>query len=112
MLVFVYDKTDSVDCCILDFKYCTFIDEHRTADFTITKRLREMFDDGANKEDIIGFLMDKNVPGDEIIYSGLADEILSNKLNQGYLTIRNALQWRLQYSRVITMNNSVEGGKN
>jgi len=24
--------------------------------------------DGANKEDIIGFLQDKNVPGDEIVY--------------------------------------------
>lgn len=30
----------------------------------------------ANKEDIIGFLQDKNVPGDEIVYNDLADEIL------------------------------------
>ena len=109
LLVFVYDKKDTSTSCTLDFKYCTFIDSSRTADFTITKRLREMVDDGANKEDIIGFLEDKNVPGDEIVYSDLADEVLSRKPEQGYLTISNALQWRLQYARVIALNNSVDG---
>lgn len=109
LLVFVYEKHDTHDTCTLNFKYCTFINSSRTADFTITKRLREMIDDGANKEDIIGFLIDKNVPGDEIIYSDLADEILASKPEQGYLTISNALQWRLQYGRVIALNNSVEG---
>lgn len=109
LIVFVYDKQDSSTTCTLDFKYCTFIDKTRTADYTLTKRLREMIDDGANKEDIIAFLNDKNVPGDEILYSELADEILKNKPCQGYLTISNALQWRLQYGRVILLKNSVEG---
>lgn len=109
LLVFVYDKKDTATTCTLDFKYCTFIDKSCTADFTITKRLREMVEDGANKEDIIGFLMDKNVPGDDIIYSELADEILFHKPEQGYLTISNALQWRLQYARVMTLHNSVNG---
>lgn len=103
LLIFVYDKKDTYDTCKLDFKYCTFIDSSRTADFTITKRLREMLDDGANKEDIIGFLIDRNIPGDEIVYNNLAEEILSKKPKQGYLTISNALQWRLQYSRAITL---------
>ncbi len=109
LLVFVYDKQDTETTCILDFKYCAFIDKTRTADFTITKRLREMIDDGANKEDIVGFLIDKNVPGDDIVYSNLADEILEHKPEQGYLTISNALQWRLQYSRVISLDNKVNG---
>lgn len=95
--------------CTLDFKYCTFIDKSRTADYTITKRLREMVNDDANKEDIIGFLVDKNVPGDDIVYSDLADEILTHKPEQGYLTISNALQWRLQYARVIALDNTVNG---
>ena len=34
-----------------------------------------MIYDGANKEDIIWFLQDKNVPGDEIVYNDLADEL-------------------------------------
>lgn len=65
--------------------------------------------DGANKEDIIGFLQDKNVPGDDIVYNDLAEEILSYLPEQGYLTISNALQWRLQYARVIALDNSVQG---
>ncbi|MCM1060608.1 MAG: restriction endonuclease [Eubacterium sp.] len=109
LLVFVYDKNDTNDSCTLHFTHCTFIDKERTADFTITKRLREMVNDGANKEDIIGFLQDKNVPGDEIVYSDLADEILVSPPMQGYLTISNALQWRLQYARVIELNNCVKG---
>ncbi len=109
LLIFVYDKKDTPTTCTLDFKYCTFIDKSRTADFTITKRLREMVDDGANKDDIVGFLVDKNVPGDAIVYSDLADVILRNKPKQGYLTISNALQWRLQYTRVISLENTVNG---
>ncbi len=109
LLVFVYEKTDTANSCTLKFTHCTFIHDERTADYTITKRIREMINDGANKDDIIGFLVDKNVPGDEIIYSDLADEILSNTPQQGYLTISNALQWRLQYGRVIALDNSVTG---
>ena len=37
------------------------------------------------------------------------DEILENPPEQGYLTISNALQWRLQYKRVIGLDNSVTG---
>lgn len=112
LLVFVYEKYDTNDSCILHFKYCTFIDKSKTADFTITKRLREMVNDGANKEDIVGFLQDKNVPGDEIIYNELANEILIHPPEQGYLTISNALQWRLQYTRAITLENRVVGIRN
>ena len=109
LLVFVYDKHDTNNSCTLHFTHCTFIYKERTADFTITKRLREMVNDDANKEDIIGFLQDKSVPGDEIVYNDLADEILNSPPVQGYLTISNALQWRLQYARVIELNNSIQG---
>ncbi len=109
LLVFVYDKQDIANKCFIRFTHCTFIDKERTADFTITRRLREMIEDGAHKEDIIGFLEDRNVPGDEIIYNDLADEILEYPPMQGYLTISNALQWRLQYSRVISLDNRVDG---
>ncbi|MCD7747076.1 MAG: restriction endonuclease [Firmicutes bacterium] len=109
LLVFVYEKRDTNNSCTLHFTHCTFVDRKRTADFTITRRLREMVYDGANKEDIIGFLQDKNVPGDEIVYNNLADEILDCPPEQGYLTISNALQWRLQYARVIALDNHVDG---
>lgn len=109
LLVFVYDKIDSTTVCTLRFLNCTFIDKSRTADFTITKRLREMLMDGANCEDITAYLSDRNVPGDEITLTNLAEEIINNPPQQGYLTISNALQWRLQYSRVLALNNTVSG---
>lgn len=109
LLVFVYNKRDTKTTCTLHIMYCTFIEADRTADYTTTALLRQMLSVHANKEDIVGLLNDRNVPGDEIVYSDLADEILANPPAQGYLTISNALQWRLQYRRVIGLNNSVEG---
>lgn len=46
---------------------------------------------------------------DEIAMRDLAEEILRNKPEQGYLTISNALQWRLQYGRIVKLTESVEG---
>ena len=109
LLVFVYDKVDSENECKLNFINCTFIKADRTADYTTTKRIKEMINDGANKEDIMGYFMDRAIPGDEITLSNLADLVIKNTPNQGYLTISNALQWRLQYARVISLNNEIEG---
>lgn len=112
LLIFVYEKQDTHNNCALNFRFCAFIDRKRTADYTTSKRLREMLDDGARKEDIIAYLHDRNLPGDDITYSLLADEILANPPEQGYLTISNALQWRLHYMRALTLSNMVEGVTN
>lgn len=112
LLVFVYDKTDEIDRCTLRFINCTFISAERTADYTTTLRLREMLQDGANREDLIGYLQDRGLPGDEITFGQLADELLEKMPEQGYLTISNALQWRLRYERVIGLGGSVDGVTN
>ncbi len=109
LLVFVYNKQDTPSTCHLQIKHCAFIEAGRTADYTLTAQLRDMLRHNANREDIIALLNDRNVPGDDITYHELADEILSHPPQQGYLTISNALQWRLQYKRVIELNNSVGG---
>ena len=109
LLVFVYEKIDTQDTCTLRFVYCTFINKERTADYTTSKRIIEMLNDGANREDILSFFQDKGIPGDEITLSEIADEVLRNTPMQGYLTISNALQWRLQYQRVITLNDKIPG---
>lgn len=75
----------------------------------MTRRLREMIKDGANREDIVAFLNDKNLPVDDIEASQIAEEVLRSPPNQGYLTISNALQWRLQYGRAIDVAGSVPG---
>ena len=109
LLVFVYNKHDTAHSCTLNITHCTFIEADRTADYTITALIRKMLSVDANKEDIIALLNDKNVPGDDVTYNDLADEILENPPELGYLTISNALQWRLQYKRVIGLDNSVTG---
>lgn len=109
LLVFVYQKEDTQNECFLNITHCTFIDADRTADYTLTRLIRQILEVGANKDDIIALLADKNVPGDEITYNDLADEILNTPPIQGYLTISNALQWRLQYKRVIELDNRIQG---
>ena len=83
--------------------------KERTADYTTTFRLREMVKDKANEADIIAYLQDKNIPADEITLTQLAKQILKRPPEQGYLTISNALQWRLQYQRIFDLNENVKG---
>ena len=111
LLVFVYDKFDNpnTNTAKLDFVNCSFLEKERTADYTTTFRLREMIKDGAIKEDIIAYLDDKKIPADEITLDLIADQILNNTPKQGYLTISNALQWRLQYTRVVHLTEDVRG---
>jgi hypothetical protein len=111
LLVFVYDKTDNPtkQTAILNFVSCSFVHKERTADYTTTFRLREMVKDGANEADIIAYLQDKNIPADEITLAKVAEQILQTPPEQGYLTISNALQWRLQYQRIVALTDDIQG---
>ncbi|GHT37923.1 hypothetical protein FACS1894181_03150 [Bacteroidia bacterium] len=111
LLVFVYDKTDNPETqtSMLKFVSCSFISKERTADYTMTYRLREMVKDKANEYDIMAYLQDRNIPVDEITMAGIAKHILKAPPEQGYLTISNALQWRLQYQRIVTLSEDVPG---
>jgi len=57
----------------------------------------------------MAFMKDRNLPVDDIQALALAEEILQNSPRTGYLTISNALQWRLQYRRVIEKAGEVDG---
>ncbi|TCW40623.1 hypothetical protein EDC32_101269 [Laceyella sacchari] len=112
LLLFVYEKTDDHETKTANFKFvsCAFISKERTADYQTTKSISDILKNNGTKEDLIAFFEDRNLPGDEIVYNMLADEILKSPPLQGYLTISNALQWRLQYQRIVNMDpNSVEG---
>lgn len=111
LLVFVYDKTDDSKSktAILNFVSCSFVSKERTGDYTTTFRLREMVKDKANEEDVVAYLQDKNIPADEITLSKLAQQILKTPPEQGYLTISNALQWRLQYARIVSLLDDIPG---
>ncbi len=111
LLVFVYEKRDDPKTSTgnLNILYTIFVSKERTADFQTTTGLRRILDNRGNKDDILAFLEERRLPVEEIGASALADEILVNPPEIGYLTVSNALQWRLQYRRVIEMAGSVMG---
>lgn len=111
LLVFVYEKADdhSAQTGRLDMKHTIFVEPQRTADYQTTRGLNEILDRSGNEDDIIAFITDRNLPVDEIEALNIAKAVLAGRPEQGYLTISNALQWRLQYGRVITQAGTVSG---
>jgi hypothetical protein len=111
LLVFVYDKSDNplTKTANLSIPHTIFVDENRTADYQMTRGLLDILAKDGNIDDLTAFMTDKALPVDEIEMQRMAGEILSNPPKQGYLTISNALQWRLQYGRVIAQAGAVDG---
>jgi hypothetical protein len=109
--VFVYEKTDNAaqKTACLDIKHAVFVNKSRTADYQMTRGLREIIEHDGNADDLVAFMQDKNLPVEEIEARNIAEEALKNEPAQGYLTISNALQWRLQYSRAIVEAGKVDG---
>jgi len=108
LLLFVYEKDDGQKYN-LKFLHARFVEKSRTADYQTTRGLREIINRDGNLDDIKAFLMDRRLPVDEIELEKIAGEILTKPPLIGYLTISNALQWRLQYSRVIRLQEQVDG---
>ncbi len=111
LLVFVYEKTDDHGKRVgrLNILHAVFIDQQRTADFQMTQSILEILKNEGNADDLIALMQDRNLPVDDIEAKSIAEEILRNPPEQGYLTISNALQWRLQYGRVIQKAGEVKG---
>ena len=111
LLLFVYDKQDNQKRKIaqLIFVSCAFIDKSRTADYQMTRSIQSILSQNGTRDDIFSLLGDRGLPGDEIVYNALADEVMQSPPTLGYLTISNALQWRLQYSRIVNLTGTVSG---
>ncbi|NER04948.1 MAG: restriction endonuclease [Okeania sp. SIO3C4] len=103
LLVFVYEKIDNQElrAASLNFKSAIFVAKEKTGDYQTTRGLLEIISRNGNQDDVIGFLEDRNLPLDEIGREILAERIIKEPPQQGYITISNALQWRLQYRRII-----------
>ncbi|MDF0554359.1 restriction endonuclease [Kamptonema sp. UHCC 0994] len=111
LLIFVYNKIDNSTnrTATLNILHTIFVSSERTADFQMTRGILNILQNEGNKDDLIAFMFDRNLPIDEIEAVNIADEILINPPIQGFLTISNALQWRLQYGRVIERAGQQEG---
>ena len=91
LIVFVYEKNDNplTKTATLRITNTIFVEARRSADFQMTAGLRDILSRHGNKDDLMAFMMDRNLPVDEIVLNNLADEILGNPPEQGYLTIFN-----------------------
>jgi hypothetical protein len=92
-------------------KHTIYVTKECTGDYQMTRGLREIVERDGNVDDVIAFLQDKNLPVDDIEAHNIAEQVLREKPQQGYLTISNALQWRLQYGRVIQEAGTISGIK-
>jgi len=111
LLVFVYEKTDDHKKRTgrLNIKHTIFIESARTADFQTTTGILKILENNGNIDDLKAFFEERMLPLDDIGAQKLAKEVIANPPAIGYLTISNALQWRLQYSRVIKEAGNVAG---
>jgi hypothetical protein len=113
LLIFVYNKLDdpAKQTGRLDILHTIFVEADYTGDYQTTTGIRRILDNNGNKDDLLGFIQERMLPVEEVQASQIADEILNKPPTIGYLTISNALQWRLQYSRVIEQAGKVGGVK-
>jgi hypothetical protein len=111
LLVFVYDKKDErkTRTATLDIKHVIFIESSQTGDYQTTTGILKILENSGNADDLVAFMTERFLPVDEIQAEDLAKEILKTRPKVGYLTISNALQWRLQYARVIEQAGKVSG---
>jgi len=111
LLVFVYDKKDDRKkrTATLVINHVIYIDSSRTADFQTTSGILRILETAGNADDLVAFMSERSLPLDDIQARILAEEILRKKPAVGYLTISNALQWRLQYSRAIEKAGMIGG---
>lgn len=103
LIVFVYDKVDDSRnrTSRLNICHTIYIEAERTADYQLTKNINDILDNNGNEDDLVALFEDKLLPVDEIGARDIANEIMQTRPSVGCLTISNALQWRLQYSRAI-----------
>lgn len=106
LMLFVYVKNEDQ----VDFPNVRFVPAELTADFQTTKYLRHLISEQGELEDLVAYLQDRQVPADESSLVAYAEQLLENPPRQGCLTISNALQWRLQYKKIVST--AIDGVRN
>ena len=78
LIIFVYEKSDNHEARTgrLNIAHTIFVEKSRTADYQMTRGLRQIIDHDGNENDIVAFLQDRNLPVDDIEAQKLAEDIL------------------------------------
>lgn len=111
LLIFVYEKTDDSDDRVarLLIAHAVYVERERTGDYQTTRGIRDILDREGNANDLVAFFHDRNLPVDDLGARNLAETVLGKRPNLGVLTISNALQWRLQFSRALQQADDLSG---
>lgn len=119
LLVFVYEKSDDpeTNTAMLKMVSTVFVERNQTADYTMTFGIRKIVEDGKAagdsieviKQELMAHMEAKSLTSEEHELRALADAIMEKLPEQGYLTISPAMQWRLQYKRVMDKAGTVNG---
>ena len=111
LIVFVYDKHDDAanTTCKLDIQHTIFVQKEQTADFQTTSGLRRLIENKANRDDFWPSFKSGCCRWMKSKRNRLLTKCCGNPPEVGYLTVSNALQWRLQYSRVIEQAGQIGG---
>ncbi len=100
LLVFVYDKVDDnrKKTATLKILHTIFVEAERTADFQMTRVLRQILENDGNRDDVFAYLEDSRISLDEVGRRKFTDEIFNNPPHQGFLTTPPIVRWQLSYS--------------
>ena len=68
LLIFVYGKTDdaTTKTATLNILHTIFVEKERTADYQTTTGLKQILNNNGNIDDLVAFMLDRNLPLDEI----------------------------------------------
>jgi hypothetical protein len=93
LLIFVYDKTDDhqAQTAHLDIRHVIFVEADQTADYQMTKGIRQILDNDGNEDDLVAFMSDSLLPVDNIESVIIAEELLRKRPRIGLLT--RGLTW-------------------
>lgn len=93
LIIFVYGKTDdeATRTANLNIADAIFVDAKHTADFQMSKGLRDILENEGNRDDLVAFLSDSYLLQDDADLDNLAKELLTHKPEQGYLNMLSRL---------------------
>ncbi|UOG92526.1 MAG: hypothetical protein L3K52_02025 [Candidatus Thiothrix sulfatifontis] len=106
LIIFVYDKTDDevAHAVNLIIANTIFVAAERTADFKMTKGIRNILENEGNQDDVVAFLSDSYLLQDEEQLDSLAKELVKHKPEQGYLNMPRQLDCWSHFNHTLTNN--------
>ncbi len=111
LLVFVYDKHDDAKTRAgrLDIQHIIFLPKERTSDYQITSGLRRLFENDANRDDILAYFEERFMPFQEPSDIRFAERVLRHPPAIGALGGYPEMKLRSGFDRLIKCTGRTDG---